>query len=414
MLAQGPHRRGVASQGDGAQGAGLRTGAQPASSGLRLSPPPQERGGSRSARCPVRDAVPECQRSARTYFGVLSGSPAPAARSRDMTAPISCSSASKSSTSTSRNVSTVLLPERTETRSSATSARRASAGDEIDGVPVGDQAGRPGAASTSPTTARITSTAASGGRSGRPREVGLLARHGVADHASTGLERPLARLSPGALRWRRPSLACSSVEVIGVPVRRRQLDGAAVHGARALDDLVEVGKNEVHVDRDLDLAFLGHRHHSRAVRGTPRTRATRRPSGGEVRPRAGGTFPSPRRPRRRREGERGPRCAARDAASRVIRPSTRKLRPDRRGAAVADLEATGDHPVTMQRRAPTHDVVEHGADEAAVREAGKPGVVIAGRPVREDAVAVQLVLQMQPATGCAGRAPSSAETRCDR
>ena len=56
-----------------------------------------------------------------------------------MTASINASSASKSSTSTSRNVSTVRAPERTDTRSSATSARRVSPGNEIDGVPVGDQ-----------------------------------------------------------------------------------------------------------------------------------------------------------------------------------------------------------------------------------------------------------------------------------
>jgi hypothetical protein len=31
---------------------------------------------------------------------------------------------------------------------------------------------------------------------------------------------------------------------------------------RAVNDAIEVGEHKCHIDRDLDLALLGHRHHS--------------------------------------------------------------------------------------------------------------------------------------------------------
>jgi len=55
------------------------------------------------------------------------------------------------------------------------------------------------------------------------------------------------------------------VSVSVIPVRCRQLHGPAVDGADALDHTIEIGEHEAGVDGDLDLALLGHRHHSRRV-----------------------------------------------------------------------------------------------------------------------------------------------------
>ena len=146
-------------------------------------------------------------------------------------------------------------------------------GNEVDGVPVGHQ-----------LRDRVKRHLADrlsdhldgciGWLDGRPREVGLLARHGVADHAVAGLERPFSLLSGGA-PIPQAELGVEQGQLIGVPVRRRQLHPAAVHGASALDDAVEVGQHEVHADRDLDLALFGHRANCRRIGPTSGTRPDR-------------------------------------------------------------------------------------------------------------------------------------------
>ncbi len=59
-----------------------------------------------------------------------------------------------------------------------------------------------------------------------------------------------------------PQLGLEERQVISVPVRRGQFNSAAVQRMRAVNDAIEVGEHKCHIDRDLDLALLGHRHHS--------------------------------------------------------------------------------------------------------------------------------------------------------
>ena len=133
------------------------------------------------------------------------------------------------------------------------------------------------------------------------------------------------------------------------PVGRRQFDGAAVHGAGAIDDSVEV-EDEVHVDRQLDLRS--------SASGTTLGRRGLLDPGprldhlGRTRPRAGGRF--------RSLGDHaavGEEDAAVDGArgaggrGDVVPPREAEKMPEQRSATVQRTSRRpDDRPVTMERR----------------------------------------------------------------
>ena len=80
---------------------------------------------------------------------------------------------------------------------------------------------------------------------------------------------------------------------------------------------------------------------------------------------------------------------------RLIRPSTRSSVPSGAARRKRTSSSTGDHPVSMQRRASPHRVIEHCADDAPMGKSREPGMIIARRPAGEHEVALQLVLQVQ-------------------